>query len=97
MKNQEFHDSDTDDYVKLNFDKPEIEKIIILKKEEMPFKKDDNIAKYKLKGKEDIHFIKSPIFGWIVKYEEDTKTLILEKCKHVQNVDIKNQKKKKRK
>ena len=82
MKNQEFNDSDTDDYVKLNFDKPEIEKIIILKKEEMPFKKDDNIAKYKLKGKEDIHFIKSPIFGWIVKYEEDTKTLILEKCKH---------------
>ena len=82
MKNTEFLNTNTDDYIKLNLDKPDLEKIIILKKEEIPFKKDDTIAKYKLKGKENINYIKSPIYGWIAKYEEDTKILILEKCKH---------------
>ena len=82
MKNSEFLNTNTDDYIKLNLDKPDLEKIIILKKEEIPFKKDDTIAKYKLKGKENINYIKSPIYGWIAKYEEDNKILILEKCKH---------------
>ena len=82
MKNTEFLNTNTDDYIKLNLDKPDLEKIIILKKEEIPFKKDDTIAKYKLKGKENINYIKSPIYGWIAKYEEDNKILILEKCKH---------------
>ena len=82
MKNTEFLNTNTDDYIKLNLDKPDLEKIIILKKEEIPFKKDENIAKYKLKGKENINYIKSPIYGWIAKYEEDNKILILEKCKH---------------
>ena len=82
MKNTEFLNANTDDYIKLNLDKPDLEKIIILKKEEIPFKKDDTIAKYKLKGKENINYIKSPIYGWIAKYEEDNKILILEKCKH---------------
>ena len=63
MKNKEFYDSNTDDNVKINFDQPEIKKIIILKKEEIPIKKDDNIAKYKLKDKDNINYIKSPIFG----------------------------------
>ena len=82
MKNTEFLNTNTDDYIKMNLDRPDLEKIIILKKEEIPFKKDDTIAKYKLKGKENINYIKSPIYGWIAKYEEDTKILILEKCKH---------------
>ena len=82
MKNTEFLNTNTDDYIKLNLYKPDLEKIIILKKEEIPFKKDDTIAKYKLKGKENINYIKSPIYGWIAKYEEDNKILILEKCKH---------------
>ena len=82
MKNTEFLNTNTDDYIKMNLDKPDLEKIIILKKEEIPFKKDDTIAKYKLKGKENINYIKSPIYGWIAKYEEDNKILILEKCKH---------------
>ena len=82
MKNTDFLNTNTDDYIKLNLDKPDLEKIIILKKEEIPFKKDDTIAKYKLKGKENINYIKSPIYGWIAKYEEDNKILILEKCKH---------------
>ena len=82
MKNSEFLNTNTDDYIKLNLDKPDLEKIIILKKEEIPFKKDETIAKYKLKGKENINYIKSPIYGWIAKYEEDNKILILEKCKH---------------
>ena len=82
MKNTEFLNTNTDDYIKLNLDKPDLEKIIILKKEEIPFKKDETIAKYKLKGKDNINYIKSPIYGWIAKYEEDNKILILEKCKH---------------
>ena len=82
MKTTEFLNTNTDDYIKLNLDKPDLEKIIILKKEEIPFKKDETIAKYKLKGKENINYIKSPIYGWIAKYEEDNKILILEKCKH---------------
>ena len=82
MKNTDFLNTNTDDYIKLNLDKPDLEKIIILKKEEIPFKKDETIAKYKLKGKENINYIKSPIYGWIAKYEDDNKILILEKCKH---------------
>ena len=82
MKNIDFLNTNTDDYIKMNLDKPDLEKIIILKKEEIPFKKDETIAKYKLKGKENINYIKSPIYGWIAKYEEDNKILILEKCKH---------------
>ena len=35
-----------------------------------------------MEDKDNINYIKSPIFGWIVKYEEENKTLILEKCKH---------------
>ena len=48
MKNTEFLNTNTDDYIKMNLDKPDLEKIIILKKEEIPFKKDETIAKYKL-------------------------------------------------
>ena len=72
----------SDNFFKLNLDKPEIEKIMLIKKEGEGFKKDEKIAKYLLKGKENINYVKSPINGWIVKYEEDEKILILEKCKH---------------
>ena len=72
----------SDDFVKLKLDKPEIEKIKIIKKIGDSFKKDDNIAKYLMKGNRNINYVKSPIYGWIVKYEEDDKVLILEKCKH---------------
>ena len=72
----------SDNFIKINLNKPEIEKIKILKKEKIAFKKDDTIAKYKIKEKENINSVKSPIYGWIVKYEENEKLLILEECKH---------------
>ena len=72
----------SDDFVKMDLNISGIEKIKIIKKEGAPFKEDDVIVKYILKGEKDIKFIKSPIYGWIVKYEEDDKILILEKCKH---------------
>ena len=72
----------SDNFIKINLNKPEIEKIKILKKEKIAFKKDDIIAKYKIKEKENINSVKSPIYGWIVKYEENEKLLMLEECKH---------------
>ena len=75
-------DYSSDNLIKINLNKPEIEKIKILKKEKIAFKKDDIIAKYKIKEKENINSVKSPIYGWIVKYEENEKLLILEECKH---------------
>ena len=72
----------SDNFIKIDLNKPEIEKIKVIKKERIAFKKDDIIAKYKIKGKENINCVKSPIYGWIVKYEENDKILILEKCKH---------------
>jgi FCP1-like phosphatase family protein len=75
-------DYSSDNFIKINLNKPEIEKIKILKKEKIAFKKDDIIAKYKIKEKENINSVKSPIYGWIVKYEENEKLLILEECKH---------------
>ena len=72
----------SDKFVKIDLNNPEIEKIKVIKKEEIAFKKDDIIAKYKIKGKENINYVKSPIYGWIVKYDEDDKKLILEECKH---------------
>ena len=72
----------SDNFIKINLNKPEIEKIKILKKEKIAFKKDDIIAKYKIKEKENINSVQSPIYGWIVKYEENEKLLILEECKH---------------
>ena len=75
-------DYSSDNLIKINLNKPGIEKIKILKKEKIAFKKDDIIAKYKIKEKENINSVKSPIYGWIVKYEENEKLLILEECKH---------------
>ena len=75
-------DYSSDNFITINLNKPEIEKIKILKKEKIAFKKDDIIAKYKIKEKENINSVKSPIYGWIVKYEENEKLLILEECKH---------------
>lgn len=75
-------DYSSDNFIKINLNKPEIEKIKILKKEKIAFKKNDIIAKYKIKEKENINSVKSPIYGWIVKYEENEKLLILEECKH---------------
>ena len=72
----------SDNFVKIDLDKPEIEKIVVLKEEGKPFKKDDVIAKYLIKGKENINYVKSPIYGWIAKYEKSDKLLILEKCNH---------------
>ena len=51
----------SDNFVKIDLDKPEIEKIVVLKEEGKPFKKDDVIAKYLIKGKENINYVKSPI------------------------------------
>ena len=72
----------SDNFIKINLNKAEIEKIKVLKEEGKPFKKDDVIAGYFIKGKGNINYVKSPIYGWIVKYEESDKLLILEKCNH---------------
>ena len=72
----------TNDFVKISLDNPNLDKIKIIKKEGIPFKENEIIAKYLLKGEKNTNNVKSPIYGWIVKYEENDKTLILEKCKH---------------
>ena len=74
---------DNNDLIKLDLNKPEITKINILKKEGVPFKKDENIAIcYTKDEKVKKKYIKSPINGWILKYISDEKKLILEPCKH---------------
>lgn len=72
----------SDYFIKINLNNPEIREFKIIKSERTSFKKDDNIVKYILKGKNDINYVKSPIYGWIEKYDENDKTLILQKCKH---------------
>jgi FCP1-like phosphatase family protein len=72
----------SDYFIKINLNNPEIREFKIIKSERASFKKDDNIVKYILKGKNDINYVKSPIYGWIEKYDENDKTLILQKCKH---------------
>lgn len=75
--------NDDNALIKIDLNKPDITKIILLKKEGVPFKKDTNIAKYYLNNnKEKPKYIKSPIYGWILKYISDEKKLILECCKH---------------
>ena len=72
----------SDYFIKINLNNPEIREFKIIKSERSSFKKDDNIVKYILKDKDDINYVKSPIYGWIEKYDENDKTLILQKCKH---------------
>ena len=72
----------SDDFVKINLDDQNIDKVKIIKKEGIPFKEKEVIAKYLLKGEKNINYVKSPIYGWIIKYEKNDKVLILEKCKH---------------
>ena len=72
----------SDYFIKINLNNPEIREFKIIKSERSSFKKGDNIVKYILKGKNDINYVKSPIYGWIEKYDENDKTLILQKCKH---------------
>ena len=75
--------NDTNDLIKINLDKPDVTKIVLLKKVGIPFKKDENIAKcYISDNKEKLKYIKSPIYGWILKYISEEKKLILEPCKH---------------
>ena len=74
----------SDYFIKINLNNPEIREFKIIKSERSSFKKDDNIVKYILKGKNDINYVKSPIYGWIEKYDENDKTL---------NVNIKKQNK----
>ena len=75
--------SDSKPITKIDLNKPDITKICILKKDGVPFKKDEKIAKYFTKDDPNKPvYIKSPIFGWILKYVSDDKKLILESCKH---------------
>ena len=75
--------NDTNNLIKIDLNKPDITKIILLKKVGVAFKKDDNIVKYYINdNKEKPKYIKSPIYGWILNYIDDEKKLILEPCKH---------------
>ena len=77
-KNEYFND-----LVKIDLNKAEITKIVLIRKEGIPFKKDENIAFYYTNNKKDKKiFVKSPIYGWILKYISDDKKIILEPCKH---------------
>ena len=77
-KNEDFND-----LVKIDLNKPEITKIIWVKKEGIPFKKDEKIASYYINNdKEKKIYVKSPIYGWILKYISDDKKIVLEPCKH---------------
>jgi len=66
---------------KIDLDIPNLTRLVCLKKEGVPFKKDDRIIKYFTK-EPNPNYIKSPIFGWILKYDSDDKKLILESCPH---------------
>ena len=76
-------ESQYNNLIKIDLNKPEITKIILLKKEKVAFKKDEKIAVYYINNKKDKpNYVKSPIFGWILKYVSDDKKLILEPCRH---------------
>ena len=66
---------------KIDLNIPNLTRIFCLKKEGVPFKKDDRIIKY-FTNEDKPNYIKSPIFGWILKYDSDDKKLILESCPH---------------
>ena len=71
----------TNNITKIDLNIPNLTKLISLKKEGAPFKKDDRIIKY-FTNEPNPKYIKSPIFGWILKYDSDDKKLILESCPH---------------
>lgn len=82
-KEKNEQNEDFNDLVKIDLNKPEITKIILIKKENIPFKKDEKIAFYYINNKKEKKiFVKSPIYGWILKYISDDKKIILEPCKH---------------
>ena len=70
------------DLYKIDLNIPDIKEIILLKKEQVPFKKDVNIVKYYTNNSDKPKYIRAPIYGWILKYISDEKKLILEHCKH---------------
>ena len=75
--------NDNNHLIKIDLNKPDVTKIVLLKKVGVPFKKDENIVKcYLNNNKEKSKYIKSPIYGWILNYISDEKKLILEPCKH---------------
>ena len=77
----EYNNNDCIRQIDLN--KPDITKIILLKKEDTPFKKDERIVKYFINNDEKKPFyIKSPIYGSKLKYFPEDKKIILEPCKH---------------
>ena len=71
----------TSNITKIDLNIPNLTKLVCLKKEGTPFKKDDRIIKY-FTNEPNPKYIKSPIFGWILKYDSDDKKLILESCPH---------------
>ena len=71
----------TSNITKIDLNIPNLTKLVCLKKEGTPFKKDDRIIKY-FTNEPNPKYIKSPIFGWILKYDFDDKKLILESCPH---------------
>ena len=67
----------------IDLNKPDVTKIVLLRKEEVPFKKGEKIAKYFINNdKSKPIYVESPIYGWILKYNPDDKKIILEPCKH---------------
>lgn len=74
----------TSNITKIDLNIPNLTRLVCLKKEGVPFKKDDRIIKYFTNDSKEPNpkYIKSPIFGWILKYDSDDKKLILESCPH---------------
>ena len=71
----------TSNITKIDLNIPNLKGLISLRKEGVPFKKDDRIIKY-FTNEPNPKYIKSPIFGWILKFDSDDKKLILESCPH---------------
>lgn len=77
------NESNNDGLKVIDLNKPDITKIVLLKKEGAPFKEKEKIAKYFIKNNDQKPiYVESPIYGWILKYIPDDKKIILEPCKH---------------
>ena len=83
ISSNKISNNDNSNLTKISLDDINIDKIILLKSEENYFKKGEKIVKYFLKGQEKKPmYIVSPIYGKLLKYDQDEKLFILEECTH---------------
>ena len=71
---------DDSDFIRLDFNNPNIKNLFLLVKENNSVQKDKKLGDYYID--EVKHSILSPIHGKIVKIELDEKYIIIQKCYH---------------